>query len=156
RHLLSAGARAARRARPLLCLVTERALAPGRLPAAVAAAVAAGVDVVQVRERALGGAALLEHVRTIAAAARRGAAARGGAVRMVVARRIDGALAAGGDGVRVGYDALGPAQARALLGPSAWIGVSAHAPAEVFAAAREGADYAHLAPIGAPLSKPAS
>jgi len=59
--------------------------------------------------------------------------------------------AAGTDGVHLGGDAVSPADARALLGASAWIGVSAHAPEEIDASA--GASYAHLAPIFAPLSK---
>jgi thiamine-phosphate pyrophosphorylase len=63
------------------------------------------------------------------------------------------ALAVAADGVHLGFDAMTPAQARALLGPGRLVGVSAHAPAELTAAARAGADYAHLAPIFAPFSK---
>jgi thiamine-phosphate pyrophosphorylase len=122
-------------------------------PAAIAAAVAGGVDWVQLRERALAARALLAWCDAVSAAARAAAGARG--VRILVNRRIDVALAAGADGVHLGFDALDPARARALVGPGRLVGVSAHAPAEVAAAARAGADYAHLAPILAPLSKPA-
>jgi thiamine-phosphate pyrophosphorylase len=73
-------------------------------------------------------------------------------VRVVVNRRADVARAAGADGVHLGFDALRAAHARALLGPRAWIGVSVHEPAAV--GAERNADYAHLAPIFAPLSKP--
>lgn len=117
-------------------------------------AVAAGVDWVQIRERALEGRALLVHAEAVAAAARRGAAARGGPVRILVNRRADVALALGADGVHLGYDAVSPTAARRLLGPGRPIGVSAHAAPEVVAAARAGADYAHLAPIFPPRSKP--
>jgi len=113
-----------------------------------------GVDQVQVRERELEGAALLEHAREIAEAARAGARARAGGVRVVVNRRADVALAIAADGVHLGFDAMPPERARALLGPGAWIGVSCHAPAEV--ARAQGASYAQLAPIFAPLSKRAS
>ncbi len=108
----------------------------------------------QVRERDLEGRALLARVESLAAAARRAAAGR--RVRVVVNRRIDVALAAEADGVHLGFDALDPARARALLGPDRLVGVSAHSAAEVVAAAGAGASYAHLAPVFAPLSKPAS
>ena len=107
----------------------------------------------QLRERQLAGRALLELAAELAAAARRAAAARGGTVRIVVNRRIDVALALGLDGVHLGFDALDPARARALLGTGRLVGVSAHAASEVAAAAHGGASYAHLAPIFAPLSK---
>ena len=68
-------------------------------------------------------------------------------------RRVDVALAAGADGAHLGFDALPASRARALLGPRAWLGVSAHAPEEVGREADAG--YAQLAPIFAPLSKPA-
>ena len=124
------------------------------LPALVEASVAAGVDWVQVRERALEGSALLSLCDRVSDAARRAAARRGVSVRVLVNRRVDVALAAGADGVHLGGDAMAPADARALLGASAWIGVSTHAPDEIDA--DSGASYAHLAPVFAPLSKESS
>ena len=121
------------------------------LPTLVEDCVAAGVDWVQVRERALSGSALLVLCDAVRDAAARGAARRGGSIRVLVNRRIDVALAAGVDGVHLGGDAVSPADARALLGEAAWIGVSAHAPEEIDA--QGGASYAHLAPVFAPLSK---
>jgi len=111
--------------------------------------VAGGVDWVQLRERDLAGAALAALCDRVAAAAR----ARRADVRILVNRRVDVALACGADGVQLGFDAMPVAAARALLGPGAAIGVSAHAPAEVQAAADAGATHAQLAPIFAPLSK---
>jgi len=107
----------------------------------------AGVDWLQLRDRGLDGAELL------AAADRALAAARASTrrVRVVVNRRADVACAAGADGVHLGFDALTAARARALLGRHAWIGVSVHDPAAV--GADPDANYAHLAPIFAPLSK---
>jgi len=150
--------RASEPRRPILCLVTDRTACHGSLPEAVEAAVAAGVDWVQVRERAVEGAALLEHVEALAAAARRGAAARGGRVRVLVNRRLDVALAAGVavDGIHLGGDALPPDRARTLLGAGAWIGVSTHAPEEAARAAAAGASYVQLAAIFTPRSKPAT
>ena len=115
---------------------------------------AGGVDWLQLRDRSLSGRALLAWVDAASAAAR-AAVGPGRRVAILVNRRIDVALAAGTDGVHLGFDALGPEEARALLGPGRLVGVSAHAPAELAAAAAAGADYAHLAPIFAPFSKPA-
>ncbi|RIL00108.1 MAG: thiamine phosphate synthase [Proteobacteria bacterium] len=141
--------------RPVLCLVTDRRSARRPLEEIVAAAVEGGVDWVQIRERDLEGGALLALCDRVGAAARAAAARRGGAVRVLINRRVDVALACGADGAHLGFDALPVRAARALLAAPASIGVSAHAPDELRAAARDGADYAHLAPIFAPLSKPA-
>jgi thiamine-phosphate pyrophosphorylase len=122
----------------------------------VEACVAAGVDLVQVRARELSGLELLAHTDEIVAAARSGAAARGGKVRVVVNRRLDVALAAGADGVHLGFDGMAPERARALLGLRGWIGVATHSADEVAAAHQVGATYVHLAPVHAPLSKPAT
>jgi thiamine-phosphate pyrophosphorylase len=137
-------------------LVLDRAAARGGLEERVASAVRAGVDWVQVRERDLGGAALLELADAVAAAARRAAAESGGEVRIVVNRRADVALAIGADGVHLGFDAMDPATARRLLGPDALVGVSAHSAEEVGEAETAGASYVHLAPVFQPLSKAAS
>lgn len=118
--------------------------------AAIVAAVAGGADWVQLRERALAAGALLRWADEVAAAAR----AAGRPVKILVNRRVDVALAAEADGVHLGFDAMAPEQARALLGADRLVGVSAHAPAELAGAAAGGADYAHLAPIFDPFSKP--
>jgi thiamine-phosphate pyrophosphorylase len=107
----------------------------------------AGVDWLQLRDRSLSGAALLTAADRAVAAAR--SAQR--SVRVVVNRRADVARAAGADGVHLGFDAVRAEQARTLLGRQAWIGVSAHDPAAV--GGEPDADYVHLAPIFAPLSK---
>jgi thiamine-phosphate pyrophosphorylase len=89
----------------------------------------------------------------LAAADRAVAAARAcdRRVRVIVNRRADVARAAGTDGVHLGFDAAPAQRARALLGAQAWIGVSEHDPAAV--GGHPGADYVHLAPVFAPLSK---
>lgn len=150
-------------ARPILCLVTDRRTAglgsaPGdfrALAERVAAAVAGGANQVQLREKDLDGAALLELARAVGAAARR---ARSD-VTLLLNRRMDVALAAGWDGVHLGFDGAPVAQARALLGPRARIGIATHSPGELAALERAPAaarpDQAQLAPIWPPLSKPA-
>jgi thiamine-phosphate pyrophosphorylase len=157
---------------PILCLVVDRGAVRGDLTRCVAAAVGAGVDWVQIRERDLEGAALLAHAEEINRAARQAAAQRGGRVEIFVNRRIDIALALGANGVQLGFDAVDPQTARRLLGTSVQIesnvrtgesnlnigsnvkiGISAHHPDEIRAAPPE-VDCAQLAAIFQPLSKP--
>lgn len=135
--------------------MTDREAARAPLARAVEAAVAAGVDWVQIRERGLDGAALLALAEEIAAAARAGAAARGGDVVLLVNRRLDVALALPAAGAHLGFDAAPPRAARELLGPGAVLGSATHSAPEALAAARLGLDYVHLAPVFPPRSKPA-
>lgn len=68
---------------------------------------------------------------------------------------LDLAADLGADGVHLGGDRLDQIRAaRARLGPTALIGVSAHTCAEIARAAAEGVDYATLSPIFASASKP--
>jgi thiamine-phosphate diphosphorylase len=135
----------------VLCLVTDRTVSRAPLTEAVAAAVAGGVDWVQVREKDLDGAALLALCEELAAAARR---ARPG-VRVLVNRRCDVALAAALDGVQLGFDGVRPADARRLLGAASLVGASTHAPGELDAASLAAVSHLQLAPVFAPLSKAA-
>jgi thiamine-phosphate diphosphorylase len=107
------------------------------------------VDRVQIRERTLEGVAWLAFAEEIADAAR----GERPDVEVVVNRRVDVARMIAADGVHLGFDGMAPADARALLGPAALIGVSTHAPGEAARALRAGAGYVHLAPIFPPLSK---
>lgn len=138
--------------RPVLCLVVDRAVSRWPLVDAVRVAAESGVDWLQLRERGLEGAAWLDWAATLAETAR----AANPAVRIIVNRRLDVALAIGADGAHLGFDAASPADASKLLGADALVGVSAHDTAEVRAAAKAGAGYVHLAPIFDPRSKPAS
>jgi thiamine-phosphate pyrophosphorylase len=112
------------------------------------------VDWVQIRERTLESGALLALAREISNTARD--AARGRPVSVLVNRRVDIALAIEAGGVHLGFDAMTPGDASALLGPEAAIGRSLHDADEIDRAVRDGATYAHLAPIWAPRSKPAT
>jgi len=134
--------------------VLDRALLRGDAAAVVEAAVRGGVDWVQVRERALTDAALLALAEAVAHAARRGSRGRAAPARVVINRRADVTLALEVDGVHLGFDAMAAADARRLLGDTALVGISAHAPDELDAT--PGLSYAHLAPIFPPLSKPAT
>jgi len=148
--------------------VTDRSVGRRPLDEAISEAVAGGVDWVQIREKDLPGKSLLELSQRVARAVRHGAASRGRpatSVRVVVNRRMDVALALAPrrepqedriDGVHLGFDGVSPTEARLLLGPDAWIGLSCHTPAEALAAYDAGVNYVHLAPVFAPISKTAS
>lgn len=117
-------------------LVADTAtLAGPALAAAVAAALAAGVRLIQYRRKGpLSRAAVAEARALKALCARHGAL-------FLVNDRADLAGLAGADGVHVGQDDLPVEAVRAVLGESAWVGVSCHSVAEAEAAARAGADY---------------
>lgn len=105
---------------PCLCLVTDRAVCPpDELPQRVAAAVAGGVDLVQLRDKEAPGGVLLEQAWDLREIIRARAL-------LLVNERADVALAAGADGVQLGEVALPVDEARAILGPGAVIGRSVH------------------------------
>lgn len=72
---------------------------------------------------------------------------------LIVNDRLDLALALGADGVHLGRRSVSIADARALLGPSAWISVACHDVDDVIRAATEGADAVTLSPIFASPGK---
>jgi thiamine-phosphate pyrophosphorylase len=113
----------------------------------IEAALAAGFDMVQLRDPGAGAAAVLAAARALRPVTRRHRA------RLVVNDRLDVALAADADGAHLPAASFPVASARALLGPGRLIGRSTHAPAEVVAAARDGADYVVLGPAYATPSK---
>jgi thiamine-phosphate pyrophosphorylase len=128
---------------PVVHLVTDRRLVPdlaARLDAALAGA-PPGRVAVHLREKGLGGAALLELARRLAAVCR----ARG--QRLLVNDRLDVALAAGADGVHLPSAGVPPAEARRLLGPGALVGVSCHGEGDVRRALAGGATFATFGPV---------
>jgi thiamine-phosphate diphosphorylase len=143
-------------ARPTLCLVTDRRRLTQQarttrdelaaLEAALDEAAAAGIDVIQVRERDLEAADLTAFVARVV---RR---MRGTATRVVVNERADVARAAGADGVHLRSDGPPVDRIRAW-GPSAWcVGRSIHVAAE--AERHQSADYLLFGTTFASTSKP--
>ncbi|MCT0208562.1 thiamine phosphate synthase [Synechococcus sp. CS-1332] len=128
------------------------------LEAVVAAALAAGVRLVQYRAKpddALGsaGAAPNDRGRFAQASALRQLCHRHGAL-FLVNDRIDLALAVGADGVHLGQGDLPPAVARRLLGPDRLIGRSTHGLADLRQAVADGCDYIGVGPVNATPTKP--
>lgn len=114
----------------------------------LADAIAGGVDVVQLRDKALEASVVVARARTAAAVC------RDHGVPFVVNDRPDVALESGADGVHVGQDDVSPATARAILGPAAVVGRSTHAPDEAAAAVHEPVDYVSAGPVVATPTKP--
>jgi thiamine-phosphate pyrophosphorylase len=130
-----------------LMLVSDRTRLGGRTMADLArAAGRAGVDLFQVREKDMGGRALLALVQQVMEAA------AGTAVRVVVNGRADVAALAGAHGVHLPQDGLPVAEVRAAF-PGLLVGVSCHDHGAVERVAGEGADYAVLGPVYATAGK---
>jgi len=117
------------------------------LPDFLEAILAAGVDVIQLRDKDAEAGDLLRH-----AAVFRAAADRHDAV-FVVDDRPDVALAAGADGVHLGQHDLPAAVARGILGPDAIIGLSCHAAGDYERVPPE-VDYVTAGPVHATPTKP--
>jgi thiamine-phosphate pyrophosphorylase len=131
---------------PPLLVITDRRRARRPLLELLEELFAAGVRWVMVREKDLPEtelAALVEEVM-------RRARAWGAAV--VVNGHAGVAAACGADGVHL-PQGFSVAEARRLVGPDRWVGVSAHNLEEAQRAAA-GADYITLSPIFTPVSKP--
>lgn len=129
-----------------LYLVCDARPGGRELPSVLEAALAGGVDVVQLREKRMDDEALTAVARDAV-----GLCTSAGAL-LIVNDRPRVALAAGADGVHVGQDDTPVAEARALVGEDLLIGLSTHAPAEIDAAGE--ADYLGVGPIHATPTKP--
>ena len=127
------------------------------LEAVVAAALEAGVRLVQYRAKAeapgAAGPVISDQQRLSEARALRQLCARHGAL-FLVNDRIDLALAVDADGVHLGQDDLPPAIARRLLGPDRLIGRSTNRLEQLHQAVADGCDYVGVGPVNATPTKP--
>jgi thiamine-phosphate diphosphorylase len=114
----------------------------------VASVVAAGVDVVQLREKDAPRDAVLAAARGLAPLC----ADLG--VPFLVNDDPTVALESGADGVHVGQEDASVARCRELLGADAFVGLSTHAPGEFAAALATSATYLSAGPIEATPTKP--
>src|SRR5713101_1929509 len=118
-------------------------------PAMFAAAeqlAAGGAALFQYRNKSGNAREMLEHARDLK---RR----LGSCVKLTMNDRADLALAADFDGLHIGQDDLSPAEARRLMGPDRWVGISTHNPEQIAEADQTDADYLVIGPVFATTSK---
>ncbi len=140
----SASERRERLARARLYFVTD-ASAPA---AVLRAALAGGVDMLQLRDPSLGDSELLR-----AAEPFRGLCEEHGAL-FFVNDRPDLALRAGADGVHVGQDDMPVVEARSEAGGELLVGLSTHSPEQLAAGIAAGADQLSAGPVWETPTKP--
>ncbi len=136
--------RRARLARARLYLVSDAAIDDRALDAALAG----GVDMLQLRDPALA-----DHQLLAVAARWREACDRHGAL-LWINDRADLALAADADGVHVGQDDDAVPDVRKQVGDDVLIGLSTHSPAQLDAGIEAGADQLSVGPVWETPTKP--
>ncbi len=127
--------------------ITDEALSAAGIMSDAEKAVAAGVALIQYRNKTADTRRLYDEARRL-----RDICAGSGA-RLLINDRIDIALAVDADGVHIGNEDLPYGEARRLLGAGKIIGVTVHDVAGAEAAERAGADYLGVSPIYATGTK---
>jgi thiamine-phosphate pyrophosphorylase len=118
------------------------------LAAFVAACIAGGVDIVQLREKRLEAGPLLERARVVRDVC------TGARVPFILNDRPDLALGVGADGVHVGQDDAPVDLARRILGPDRIVGLSTHGEDDLTGALAADVSYISAGPVEATPTKP--
>ena len=132
---------------PRLYVVLDAVLIPEPALEIATKLVDAGVRLLQFRAKAL---PAREYLQTATQLAR---ITRSAGLTFFVNDRPDIAYLAQADGVHVGQDDLSVEQARSIVGPDRWVGVSTHNREQFVQAAATSADYVAIGPIFATTSK---
>src|SRR5579864_5693496 len=111
---------------------------------------AAGVTLIQYRNKSGNARVMLEQARELRRRSRAGVPAPH--VRLIMNDRADLCLAAEFDGVHVGQEDLSPEAVRSIIGPDRWLGVSTHNPEQLSEAELTSADYIAIGPVFATSS----
>jgi thiamine-phosphate pyrophosphorylase len=142
--------------KPILYLITRGATTEGTTPDApefalilhqVSAAVAAGINLIQIREKQLTARVLFELVE------RASDLTRGTNTRLLVNDRADVAVGAGADGVHLTMQSLDAAMIRKTFGKEVLIGASTHSLEAAGFAQEQGADFIVFGPVFETQSK---
>lgn len=131
----------------LYALVDPERAGGRTLPDLARAVVAGGATLLQLRDKNGSTRSMVETARAIKAAT------AGTGVPLLINDRVDVALAAGADGVHVGWDDMTVPDARRLLGPDAIIGLSMKTMEQAHAAPLEQLDYVCIGGVFATTSK---
>ncbi len=113
----------------------------------VSAAVTAGIQLIQIREKQLTAQVLFELASGVVAIS------RGSSARVLVNDRADIAASAGAHGVHLTTTSVTPHDIRRTFGAKFLIGASTHSLVEARDAFRQGADFAVFGPVFHSLSK---
>jgi len=136
--------------KPILYLITPGATAEATTPSSeefqkilcqVSAAVAAGIQLIQLREKNLTARVLFELTERVMEIV------RGASTKVLVNDRADIAASAGADGVHLTTRSLAVDVVRRTFGPNLLIGVSTHSHAEAGGARDAGADLVVFGPV---------
>ena len=136
--------------KPILYLITRGATTEGTTPDApefarilnqISAAVAVGINLIQIREKQLTARVLFDLVE------RAGELTRGTDTRLLVNDRADVAAGAGADGVHLTMQSLDAATIRRTFGEEVLIGASTHSLEEARSAREQGADFIVFGPV---------
>ncbi len=126
---------------PRLYVILDAGLMTGSIEDTTKKLMDVGVLALQYRNKKGSACEVLEVARSVAGIV------RSTGVNFFVNDRADIAKLCGASGVHVGQEDLGVEQARAVMGPEGWIGVSTHNEAQFRAAAQTSADYMAVGPI---------
>lgn len=127
--------------------ITDASMSVVGMLSDVKKAVAAGVEIIQYRNKAAETRALYDEARLIKHIC------SGSGSLLIINDRIDIALAMDADGVHIGQKDMPYLEARRLLGKGKIIGVTVHNMEEAIAAESLGADYLGVSPIFATATK---
>jgi thiamine-phosphate pyrophosphorylase len=105
----------------------------------------AGVEILQYRNKQDADETVAEDARGIREAA--------GGMKLILNDRVALAARIGWDGVHVGQEDLPAREARKLVGPAAWVGLSTHNETQLRAANLEPVNYIAIGPVFATASK---
>ncbi|MDF2668799.1 MAG: thiE [Paenibacillus sp.] len=131
-----------------LYVITGEMFHPGRpMLEVMEQAMIGGADIIQLRDKSSSKREVLLKARGLRELTRRYG------VTFIVNDHIDVALAVDADGIHLGQDDLPIAEARRIVGPDKWIGISTHAIGEARQAELEGADYIGVGPVFETKSK---
>jgi thiamine-phosphate pyrophosphorylase len=133
---------------PRLYAILDRRLFPDddAFLAAAKEFAAAGVALLQYRNKSGNARQMLQQARTLKAAL-------GDSVTFIMNDRADLCVAADYAGVHLGQDDISPNGARTVIGPTLWLGVSTHNAQQLSEADQTSADYIAIGPVFATSSK---
>ncbi len=130
-----------RLAKARLYVLIDGGDSPSHLQITATALVAAGVHVLQLRDKRLDDRQLLQRGRLLCQIT------RGTDTLLIINDRPDLALLVGADGVHVGQEELSVKDVRTIVGPRAIVGVSTHSLDQARQAVLDGADYIGVGPV---------